>query len=492
VANIDDRQIEHDGDDPDDEWDFTYHHNPFVRELRRLKELNNHHGRGYEFQEFVANLFRYRHFKVTSNPGTARPRQTDLLATRGEDIYIIEVKWRITKANIDDIDSLFSRLEAAPSSAVGLMVSFPGFTASVIEKVEQRSDRPVLLMTGEEIERLIEWDEDLAHFLARKKNVLLTSRTAFFATTPRRQVSPQPVSLATSPAEFVLLDGSRVKYISGRGGFGEFTFTQDLPDIDWAPAEGYGVMLDMAVPVYDEHGIIALLQQLSSMGWATEHARWSIQQSATNWHGIGMSAFAEALQGWEERYKGIETHHSEEFCYFDQCDGGFYSLTANISAHETRSATRTMLSFQLAGVPLDTGPFKELSRIFDTGTSYYFRPMERPSVEKNMNLREPHQLTLEPVAFIAEQDDTFGAFGFTKELARGIVARNPFYSPNSLLAERQPNWLPSYIFDSELLICGLRSWHLLDDKKHQYRLWGCESARTADATIVCLVAEWDQ
>src|SRR5690242_10976183 len=167
VANIDDRQIEHDGDDPDDAWDFIYHHNPFVREFRRLKELNDHHGRGYEFQEFIANLFRYRHFKVTSNPGTARPRQTDLLAQRGEDVYVIEVKWRIDKANIDDIDSLFSRLEAAPHSAVGLMVSFPGFTASAVEKVEHRSDRPVLLMTGEEIDRLIEWDEDLAHFLAR-------------------------------------------------------------------------------------------------------------------------------------------------------------------------------------------------------------------------------------------------------------------------------------------------------------------------------------
>jgi hypothetical protein len=226
------------------------------------------------------------------------------------------------------------------------------------------------------------------------------------------------------------------------------------------------------------------------MGWSTEHARWSIQQFATNWHGMGMSAFAEALRGWRERYKGIETHDSEEFCYFDRCDGGFYSLTATISAEKTRSARYTTLSFQLAGIPLDIGPFKELATALDVGYSYYFRPMDRQSIKKNLNLRQSHQVTLEPIAFIAEHDDTFRAFGLIPLWVRGIVAKNPFYSPDATLAERQPDWLPPQVFDSELLICDLRSWHQTDQKKDRYELVGCESARTADATIVRLVADW--
>ena len=108
----------------------AYHHNPFVRELRRLERLDNYQKRGYEFQDFVGSLFKLRHFQVTSSPGTAKPRQTDLLATRGADTYLIETKWRRTKANIDDIDSLFARLTAAPSAVVGLMVSYAGFTGS--------------------------------------------------------------------------------------------------------------------------------------------------------------------------------------------------------------------------------------------------------------------------------------------------------------------------------------------------------------------------
>ena len=246
-------------------------------------------------------------------------------------------------------------------------------------------------------------------------------------------------------------------------------------------------MLDMPVPVYDEHGILSLLQHLSSMGWATKSARWSIQQSATNWHGIGMSAFGEALQGWRKRYKEIPTHHSEEFCYFDQCDGGFYCLTSKISAARDRSATYTMLSFQLTGIPLDIEPFKELSRILDSGYSCYFRPMKRKSVKKQFDPSEQYRMQLEPLAFIVEQDNVFGD---KRDWVRGIVAENPFYRPYTTLSERKPEWLPPYVFDSELLICELRSWHLLTEPKPYYELWGCESARTADAVVVQPIAEW--
>lgn len=287
----------------------TYHHNPFVRELRRLERLDNPQKRGYAFQDFVGSLFKLRHFQVTSNPRTAKPRQTDLLATRGADTYLIETKWRRTKADIDDIDSLFARLAAAPSAVVGLMVSYAGFTDSAVQKVEQRSDRPVLLITGSELGRLVEWDDDLVHFLTQKKASLLTQRKVFFAATRRQRPVGLQGGLATTQAEFAFPDGSRAKWIAGEGRFGEFTFVQELPDIDWDSAEGRGVTLDIPAPIYDEAGILALLQRLSDMGWATSSARWSIQQSSTNWHGMGVNAFAEALQEWQERYAGISIHH---------------------------------------------------------------------------------------------------------------------------------------------------------------------------------------
>jgi Restriction endonuclease len=282
------------GEDPEPDksaleeaWDSTYHHSPFVREIRRLKEMRDYQRRGYDFQDFVGSLFKDRHFNVVPSPGTAKPRQTDLLATRGDDAYLIETKWRRSKANIADIDSLFNRLDAVPATVLGLMVSYAGFTEEAIRRVELRSDRPVILIMGSELEQLVERERDIVQVLAQKRSALLTHRRVFFGATHRRQGQNKRGLLAAASAEFVFLDGTRTKWISGGGAFGEFTFVQELPDVDWAPGEGRAVIFDMAVPVFDERGIVALLHHLSGMGWATDSARWSIQQTVTNWHGMG-------------------------------------------------------------------------------------------------------------------------------------------------------------------------------------------------------------
>lgn len=286
MSSADDQQEAPEDTELDDEpeaWNSTYHHSPVVRELQRLKWIENSQRRGYEFQDFVGGLFKQRHFRVILSPGTARPRQTDLLAIRGDESYLVEVKWRKSKANINDVDSLFTRLEATSDAVVGLMVSYSGFTASAIERVEQRSARPVLLMTGSELENLVQWDVDLAHLLIQKKTSLLTHRKSFFATTRARRDSIFSGGLpVASAAKFSLLDGSRTNFVKGGGGFGEFTFAQELPDIDWVAGEGRGVTLDMPLPIYEQGGILALLQHLSGMGWTTGSARWSIQQSYTN------------------------------------------------------------------------------------------------------------------------------------------------------------------------------------------------------------------
>lgn len=197
-------------------WDTTYHHSPCVRELRRLKEMRDYQRRGYDFQDFVGSLFKYRHFNVVPSPGTAKPRQTDLLATRGDDAYLIETKWRKSKADIGDVDSLFNRLDAVPAVVLGLMVSYTGFTEEAIRKVELRSDRPVILLTGSELERLVEWDRDIVQLLAQKKSALLTHRQVILGATRGRQRQAKRRQLAAASAEFVFPDGTRTKWISGR------------------------------------------------------------------------------------------------------------------------------------------------------------------------------------------------------------------------------------------------------------------------------------
>jgi hypothetical protein len=84
-----------------------------------------------------------------------------------------------------------------------------------------------------------------------------------------------------------------------------------------------------------------------------------------------------------------------------------------------------MLSFQLAGIPLDTEALKELTRSFDLGYPCYFRPRRRRSVKRQHNLPGPVPIESEPLAFIIERDDVFSD---DRDWVRGLVARNPFFT----------------------------------------------------------------
>lgn len=458
----------------------------FEKDLERITALDAHQ-RGYQYQSFIGSLFKHYHYTVIPNAGTARPRQVDLLATRGDETYLVETKWRTDPANIDDVDSLFTRLDSTSSTVIGVLVSHTGFTKEVINRVIERANRPVLLVTGAELEQLVRYDEDFIQLLHQKKSVLLAQREVLIDSKRdrRKKYKAAPGSLLPADAQFVFLDGSRGSFLSCSGDFGQFTFVKELPDVDWVPAGGFGVSLDISIPAWEEQDIISLLHQLSDMGWSTPDACWSIQQMNTNWHGLGADSFVNALTNWKDRYKGIETHHTEEFCYFDAFDGGFYALTASVAAHKYRQVRETLLSFQLQGIPLDVDPLKHLCASFNVRGPAYFRPMDERAVTKNKGRRDGERL--EPIAYVIELDNVFDE---PTEWARGIVAKNPYYNPTQPFSQREPKWIPSQVFDSEYIICEFRFWHPLNEPRPMYKLSGCETTHAGDARIVRLIAEW--
>lgn len=134
--------------------------NPLLREYERLRHRTSPQRRGYDLQALVGAILGGSHFKVETKPRTARPRQVDLFASRGEIVYLIETKWRQAKADIDDIDSLYTRLNVVPPHVAGLLVSHSGFTTPVLERVREKAARPVLLVTGKELEAALQWDGD--------------------------------------------------------------------------------------------------------------------------------------------------------------------------------------------------------------------------------------------------------------------------------------------------------------------------------------------
>jgi hypothetical protein len=145
-------------------------------ELRRLQRLDKPQRAGYEFEDLVAGLFRREHFSVERHARAAAPRQADLCVKRSNNVYLVETKYRRKPATINDIDSLFTRLDATPSDVVGILCSQAGFSKSVVSRVAERSSRPVLLIIGNELNAVGDGIENFPGMLRRKRASLLTHR----------------------------------------------------------------------------------------------------------------------------------------------------------------------------------------------------------------------------------------------------------------------------------------------------------------------------
>jgi len=328
----------------------------------------------------------------------------------------------------------------------------------------------------------------LLDLLWHKAEALRVDGQALVDEPSRQRLRRKPGPLPDSPTRFVRRDHEPSSVIEFGGGFGQMTFTHDLVDIDWVPASGSGVTLDVTAPVLSEDGVIDLLGKLADLGWASSDARWSIQQSSANWHGFGAAAFATELRGWSRRAEQPDTHHSEEFCYLDSCTGGFYTLTSKISADLTRWATHTVISFQLQGIPLDTAPLLQLCRALGVHDNLYFRPLAEKSTR---TVFPPDWMTDigDPVAHIITPGTHIDPH---PEWVTGIVVPNPL---------RQQHWKddPSRrdadvrtLEEPEFLICHLGEFHPRGDgKDYVYRLDRIERTRTSEGSVYRPVARWD-
>ncbi|MGP3953489.1 restriction endonuclease [Streptomyces sp. 7N604] len=461
-----------------------------LADFKQLGALPSAHKRGYQLEVLLEQLFRRAHFRVDRNASVAKPRQTDLVARYGDTWYLIEAKWHNEPADINVFDSVRSRMERAASSAViGVIISVNGFTDSAVEDLRVRRDRgPILLFGEDELTQVLSTPRSLVNLLQVKREELITHGRVHLAAGPKPRRRRRPATgLPGGEARLLDLDLQPLPYVTSGGGFGEFVFVPELPDVDWAFGSGSGVSLDVPVRPYNEDGIVELLYGLDSMGWTSAEPQWNIQQSGANWHGVGAREFVEALRAWKKREESLEdAHHTEQVTYFDTCQGGgFYTLTASIASHRSRAVYDCHLSFQLPGVPVDFQPIRHLFEQFDAATFSYFRPLNSPAVVRH----HPEQrVPLEVVGYVVSHSelDLPDSDGAPAEWVTGLVVRYPHRGE----ARHLPDEWPGRVAESELLVCALRSHHQLHEPKEAYHLHWWEYARTSDALALRPVADW--
>lgn len=243
---------------------------------------------------------------------------------------------------------------------------------------------------------------------------------------------------------------------SGSGsGFAEFVFTQELTDIDWVPAGGRGVSLDLQPGLRGETDLVELVHELAQGGWLSAGATGEIDH----------------------------VHHMEQYCLTDSLDGELLVLSGDISAERPRSCFHSNLCFHLQGVPFDPEPYRHLADVVGDEGPIHWRPMAERSVA-SAGFRREH-LHLEPVAYVVEEhpDDERDPVWVC-----GLVVAKP------LAGERpegvdQWEW-PAGLTDSGLVVCSLGQWHPWLGVPEGYELRTVEWAHTTDFAVVRVVADW--
>lgn len=466
-----------------------WHASELLRELHALRAVANPQRRGYKLETLLERAFRQAHFQAEHNPTMAGPRQTDFAVIAHNYRYLVEVKWENNPAGTDVVDGLRSRLRRGDSTVVGVLFTMLGINeAAIKEIVDHReyglvfvfdeADVLIALEDPQELERLLRLKHDE---LAVHGRVHLGAQNRELKRTSRRQAARKMQPLPAPHFRLLDSNGDEVSWFEGAGGFDAMVFCLNLPDVDWVPAAGSGVCLDMPVAAWDQPELLRLFDDLNALGWVADQGQWSIQQHGRNWHGAGASSFVQALKAWKARTAALEDpHHSEEFAYFEPCDGGFYTVSGNISAERTRRVSRCNVSFQLVGMPVDPGPLQQLYRRFDVPSRGYFRPLVEQSVTRR-SLRR--RVPLQVLGYIVEPADLRWD---DEDWVVGVLVTNPYYATDL----QPPDDWPGDLSRSGAIVCALRSHHQLTKPKERYELWSYELARTSDAHVLRIVAEW--
>jgi len=405
---------------------------------------------------------REHHFTVIEDPQIAQPRQTDLIAVKLGERYLVECKWRTAAATIDDIDALRSRLERTSGDVTGVLVSMAGFTNEVKINAVQQRRQPVLLLSGMELHELeAGYRVSLPALLYRKQERLVRDAVVLLDDAHDPQVGRAGLPFPQPLLRFGTKDGSdRSSVIDFGGGFNALIFSHRLVDIDWAPAMGAGVSLDIRLDFGNEAEVIGVFHTLLDLGWVSEDGRWSIDQGSRTWHGIGLKSLVEELPRWE----GRADHHTEQVSYVDRCEGGFYTLEVDLRADRDRQVAWMRLSFQLEGVPLDTAPLLHLCRSFGAYDDLHVRPRGEKSIQL-LNLRSDSiELSLRQYVVADDLD----RHGNRQDWAAGIVVDNPFHGRLNRLAQRKLPPELAILSGSECLVCDLRHHHPLSDSPGMY------------------------
>ena len=425
-----------------------------TREMfERLLESEDAAGRGTAFEKLLGERLIADGFDVRINPKTARPRQTDLVAIRESQHFLIEAKWRKRSVDVADVDNLRMRLNRIPSDFVGCIFNMSGYTSVAIEQVESDRTREILLFNAAEINSIFAARLNVPELIRRKREALRIEGRVWFDDS-RPESSARPRNFPPPGREFRIKTGA-APLVAIPSDNDETTFFLDIPETG---ATDTFVSMNLRLAIHHPAELADVLETIQETVGLSDQGSFSIQQLSHAWYGFGAQNFLDAIGNWERRYSDARLkspHHSEDLVFLDRSGGALIALTSRQRVGDSTFLHASELEIQLPGIPVDLSQIQELAR--KTGNSNAFFQTSLGS-----RLRSAHfkagQVKLLPHSKIVSADHG-------EEWVSGIVAKNPFTASRmKRLAASLGEFFPQHLTEPKHLLCAVSDWYLLRDE----------------------------
>jgi hypothetical protein len=429
-------------------------HTGKTRELfEGLLESEDAASRGPAFEKLLGSRLIIEGFDVRFNPKTARPRQTDLVAIRESQHFLIEAKWRKRNIDVGEVDDLRVRLSRTPSDIVGCIFNMSGYTSGAIDQVENNRAREILLFNAAEINSIFA-DRLKVHELVRRKRESLRIDGRVWFDDSRLGSSVDRRNFPAPCREFRTKNGAAPQ-VALPSDNDNTIFFLDIPETG---ATDTFASMELRLAIHDTAELADALEIIQETVGLSEQGTFSIQQLSHAWYGFGAQNFLDAIENWEQRYSDAKLkspHHSEDLVFLDRSGSSLIALSSRQRIGHSTFLHASELEIQLPGIPVDLTRIQELAR--KTGNPDAFFQTNLGSGLHSAHFKAG-QLKLVPLSKIISADHG-------EEWVSGIVAKNPFTASRmKRLAGDLGEFFPRHLPQPKQLLCTVSDQYLSRDE----------------------------
>lgn len=451
-----------------------------------LADAEDPQSRGIEFQDLLRQVLVESRFEVHQNPRVAKPRQSDLLATKDDLVFLIEAKWLTRKIDASDIDDLRARLQRTPVNVIGCLISMSEFAPTAVEAVEADRQREILLFRPGEVESLT-LGKTVDELIKRKRKTFRIDGKVWFAGEKDKRVHGSRFPFPPSQRS-LCASGFTGSSFFCRASNTDTVFTPHTLDFTWGTS-AKGVELSLTPELETTADLREFLALLHNQLGLSDEGTFAISQTGCNWHGVGIQDFLKEAERWRERYNECNLdrpHHSEDLHYFGKCHTGLLLLTARqgVGGAKTEHLHSCRLEIRLPGIPVDMRPFANVCEKVRE-TLPFFSILDE-SQSESVDLRNGESLDV-----LGEVVSSFEA-GRDEDAVCGLLVKNPFFNRKSAIPQGQMKWSPFQFLDApEYFVCDMSDWHDVGDVIDHYRLKRLEAMQMGGVVVVHPVCTWD-